>query len=82
METFEDDYHVIEDVNFSDFNLHHPFRLIISGPSNSGKTQFTFSIIKNIENVITPPISKVIYLYGEYQEIFNQWKKTYILHKI
>ena len=74
METSQNEHYVIENYEFSDFTLKHPFRLIISGASGTGKSTFCFSIIKNIEKVISPNIKKVIYLYGEYQNIFKEFK--------
>jgi hypothetical protein len=53
----------------------HPFSCILSGPSQSGKTSFVKSLIKNIDLMISPRISDIILSYSElqpmYQDIIN-----------
>jgi hypothetical protein len=51
----------------------HPFTSIIAGPTGSGKTVFTFKFISEAENMISPPPEKIMYCYGEYQSVFNQY---------
>ena len=51
----------------------HPFTAIVAGPTGCGKTVFTFKFISESQDLITPPPEKIIYCYGEYQEIFNNY---------
>ncbi len=53
--------------------MKHPFTGIISGPTGCGKTVFTFKLIREARRMITPPPEKIIYCYGEYQDIFNDY---------
>ena len=54
----------------------HPFTAIIAGPTGSGKTVFTFNMIENAQEMIAPPPEKIIYCYGEYQQIFNNYTQV------
>jgi hypothetical protein len=51
----------------------HPFTAVVAGPSSCGKTVFTFKFISEAQSLITPPPEKIIYCYGVYQEIFNEY---------
>jgi len=42
--------------------------------SGSGKSVFTFKLIEYAEELITPPPKKILYCYGEYQEIFDNFR--------
>ena len=59
-----------------DVRFKHPFTGIISGPTSSGKSVFTFKFISQIAEMITPSIEKIIYCYGEYQPVFNQYPQV------
>lgn len=48
----------------STFEIHSPFGLIISGPSQIGKTYKTLEIIKKRKEFIKPPLNRVIYFYN------------------
>jgi hypothetical protein len=48
----------------------HSFNCIVGGPSQSGKTQFTFKLIRNARSMIFPPPERIVYHYGEWQDIF------------
>jgi RNA helicase len=51
----------------------HPFSCLIAGPSGSGKSVFTFRLIDEAAEQITPPPHKIVYCYGEYQSHFNNY---------
>ena len=55
-----------------DVRLKHPFTCTIAGPTGSGKTQFVFRMIKNVNELINPPPEKILYCYGEFQPIFTE----------
>jgi GTPase SAR1 family protein len=59
-----------------DPRLVHPFTAIICGPSGSGKTIFTFKLIKEASKMIYPPPEKIVYCYGEFQPIFNEYPEV------
>lgn len=50
----------------------HPFTCIVAGPTACGKTVFMFKFINEACSLITPPPEKIIYCYGEYQDIFAE----------
>lgn len=43
----------------------HPFTMLISGPSGSGKTTFLNNLIKCKQFLISSPITRIIWCYGE-----------------
>ena len=47
--------------------LIHPFTMIVSGATQSGKTVFVLKMIENRFQMIEPPPKKVLYCYTEYQ---------------
>jgi hypothetical protein len=51
----------------------HPFTAILAGPTGCGKTLFTFNFIKEANKMIHPPPENIVYCYGEYQPIFNNY---------
>jgi GTPase SAR1 family protein len=53
--------------------LRHPFTAVVSGPTSCGKTVFVFRLIENVNEMITAVPSKVIYCYGEYQSLFDNY---------
>ena len=50
------------DVGLFDARLQHPFSMIVSGPSNSGKTYFVKTLIENVEKVISQKIENIVYI--------------------
>ena len=56
-----------------DSSLAHPFTCIVSGPTGSGKSLFTLRLIENAREVISPPPERILYCYGEYQQIFDNY---------
>jgi len=53
--------------------LKHPFTAIVAGPTSCGKTRFVFRLIDNVSRMIDPSPSKIVYCYGEYQQLFCQY---------
>ena len=54
-----------------DIRLKTPFRAIISGPSECGKTTFVFNILRDRDNIIDVPTENVIYFYNHWQPGFT-----------
>jgi hypothetical protein len=59
-----------------DVRFKHPFTCIVAGPTGSGKSVFTFRLITEADSLITPPPEKIVYCYGEYQDIFKKFPKV------
>lgn len=51
--------------------LKHPFTMLISGPTGSGKTFFTRNLVNNARHICAPAPMKITYYYLEYQKTFN-----------
>ena len=56
--------------------LKHPFTVIIAGPSSCGKTRFVFRLVDNIDRMIDPTPTKIVYCYGEYQQLFCDYPEV------
>ena len=56
--------------------MQHPFTCIVSGPTGSGKSVFTFKLIEHSEQVIIPPPERIMYCYGEYQKVFDNYSSV------
>ena len=53
----------------------HPFTAIMAGHTGC-KTVFTFRLIKLAQEIITPPPERIVYGYGEYQDIFPDYPEV------
>ena len=49
----------------------HPFGLMVSGGTKTGKTAFVKQLLANAQIMIDPPPEK-IYFYSEYQDTFGE----------
>lgn len=52
----------------------HPFTAICVGATMSGKTHYLAKLIANKDEMICPPVQRVIYSYKKYQPIFDTMK--------
>ena len=66
----------VEDGVSMDARLLHPFTLICSGPTGSGKTQFVKRMILEGESVVDKPPDRILWLYGEYQDAYYELKAS------
>ena len=62
-----------EDDDSMSLPLHHPFTALLAGPTGCGKTRFIFKLVDNISRMIDPPPSRIVYCYGEYQQLFREY---------
>ena len=56
-----------------DSRLAHLFTCIVSGPTDSGKSVFTLKLIEHAREIISPSPERILYCYGEYQQIFYNY---------
>lgn len=59
-----------------DGRLQHPFSLVVSGPSNCGKTFFVKNVIENASKAISHSVDNIVYIYSCWQPLYNQLLKT------
>ena len=50
--------------------LRHPFGLLVSGGTKTGKTRFVKKLLSNAQVMIDPPRENIKYFYSEYQDTF------------
>ena len=62
--------------------LHHPFTMLVAGPTGSGKTRWVEKLIKEREKMIFPIIKNIKYFYGEYQDWFSQTTDVSFIHDL
>lgn len=55
--------------------LHHPFSMVIAGPSNCGKTFFVKDIIQYADTIITAKVDNIVYIYSCWQPMYDQLLK-------
>jgi len=59
-----------------DVRLKHPFPMVVSGPTMSGKTSFVRKLLELGEEMIENAPEKIIWCYGEYQPVFEEMRRT------
>ena len=57
------------------FEFKHPTTILISGPTGSGKTRFLVQCLK--ENIIFPQPTRIIWVYGEWQPLYDEIKSLW-----
>ncbi len=51
------------------FVFRHPFTCLVSGPTQCGKTTFTLRLLENIEQLVTPVPTRILWCKGEDQPL-------------
>lgn len=62
----------MSDSNLYHVYLKHPFTMIVSGPTGSGKTMWVKNLIEKRSVVSYPPPTRITYCYGTYQSLFTE----------
>ncbi len=55
-----------------DLKFRTPCTILVSGPSQSGKTSFTLRLVQNVNQMFTTTPQEIIWCYGEYQNAFEK----------
>ena len=63
-----------------DPRLQHPFSMVVSGPSNSGKTYFVKTVIENMDRLFSEKIENIVYVYSCWQPIYDDLLKIRNIH--
>jgi len=53
--------------------LRHSFTALVAGPTGCGKTRFVFKLIEDAHVMVDTPPRRVVYCYGEYQQLFSEY---------
>lgn len=61
--------------------LETPFFLLVSGPSNSGKSYFCRRLIQHANELFDPPVENYIWCYSEYQDWYEGVSHKIRFHK-
>jgi len=56
--------------------LRHPFTAIVAGPTSCCKTRFVFRLLYSVSRVIDPSLSRIVYCYGDNQQLFRQYPRV------
>ena len=67
-----------------DVSVKWPFKWCLVGSSGSGKTMFSLNFIKNIHRLVDMAPSKIVIIFKEYQDIYDEFKKyfpTELIHE-
>ena len=70
-----------EEIIDFDPRLRGPFTCLVAGPTGCGKTQLIFKLIKNADQLITPPVQHIVYCYGQWQNQFKQFENKVTCHE-
>lgn len=54
-----------------DLRFNHPYTMVVSGPTQSGKTFFVRRMIENIREMMVPAPDEIVWCYGVYQNAYN-----------
>ena len=60
----------------SEFRFHHPFTMLSIAPTGGGKTYMIKKLLENRFRFIDPPPQRIIWLYGQWQPLYEDMKKS------
>ena len=60
------------------FHIPNPVSVLISGPSNSGKTFFVSKFIKNRDRLMSPPPERITWCYSIWQKVYDEIEAEFI----
>ena len=65
-----------------DVSIQWPFKWCLVGSSGSGKTVFSLDLIKHVNRLINHAPSKLVIIYKEHQEIYNEFSNYFLTELI
>lgn len=60
--------------------LQVPFSMLLSGASGSGKTFWTYELLK-CENVFEKKFDRIVYCYSQYQPVYDKMSESFTLEQ-
>ncbi len=67
----------VRDTEGFDIRFQCPFSMVISGPSNSGKTFFVKTLLQNAGKLISKKIDNIVFIYSVWQPLYDDLLKMY-----
>ena len=58
------------------FKFKHPFCMMVTGPSRSGKTQWVLRLLQQRRERIHPPVDGVVFCYAHWQAKYDELQRT------
>ncbi len=65
-----------EEARGNEFTFHHPFTMLCVAPTGFGKTYYIKQLLENQKTMITPPPERIIWCYGQWQELYEEMKES------
>ena len=65
-----------------DLRLRTPFNMMISGPSQSGKTTFLYQLLKASRELFMEPPERIVLFYAINQPIYERMKHEGVIHEL
>ena len=62
-------------VEFDQLKFPIPSGMVVSGPSNSGKTQWVLKLLENAQQMFTPPPKAIVWCYGQFSEVIPRLER-------
>lgn len=56
--------------------LQRLFTSVVAGPTGCGKSVWVLTLIDNVQQMIEPAPTRILYCYGEYQPVFNNYSSV------
>ncbi|MES9883688.1 MAG: C2H2-type zinc finger protein [Sedimenticola sp.] len=63
-------------VSNNEFKFRHPFTMIVSGPTSSGKSFLVKRILQHNLTIVHPPAQRIIWLYRRWQPLYDVIRAT------
>ncbi|CAG2192770.1 unnamed protein product [Mytilus edulis] len=63
-----------------DVILHHPFTMMLAGPTGSGKTFWMKTLLERARTMITPSPERIIWCYKRWQPLFSEMQQNIKKH--
>ena len=54
----------------------HPFTMTVSGPTSCGKTTLMKKILQQAQYMISPPLTRIIWLYKRWQPLYDELRQS------
>lgn len=59
-----------------------PFSMIVAGPSQSGKSEFLYTLLSHLNSCIDAKFDNIVFIYGVWQDIYKSFPNIFFTNKI